>query len=157
MPPSTGLRQPSQKVLLQSSSTDDQTALLGVVGLRTRLALHLEASSRPKPTTLAFVVDSGASYSLISLDLAQSRRIAIPPPESETVIQLRTPSGLTSMRVRPGRIRGWWDEEHHGYPFDWPVLFRVDSPSGMPSILGLGGIVKTCRWTFDGSYSPVSP
>lgn len=157
MPPSTGLRQPTQKVLLQSSSTNDQTALLGVVGLRTRLTLHLEAMNRPRPTSLAFVVDSGASYSLISLDLAQSRRIAIPPPESETVILLRTPSGPTSMLVRPGRIRGWWNEEHRGYSFDWPVLFRVDSPRGMPSILGLGGVVKTCQWLFDGTYAPESP
>jgi len=61
------------------------------------------------------------------------------------------------MRVRPGRIRAWWNEERLGYPFDWPILFRVDAPLDIPSILGLGGIVKTCRWTFDGTFTTASP
>jgi len=59
--------------------------------------------------------------------------------------------------VVPGRIRLWLNQDLQGYPFDWPVLFRVDSPVGVPSILGLGGVIHTCKWTFDGSYSIDSP
>ena len=59
--------------------------------------------------------------------------------------------------MRPGRIRGWWNDNQQGYPFDWPVLFRVNAPIGVPPLLGLGGIVKTCRWILDGTYALDSP
>ena len=156
MASANGLRQPSRREPLRTSSFD-RTEALGIVGLRCRVILHLDSRSGRMPVPFSFVVDSGASYSLISLELAELREIPVPPPESEIEIPLRTTKGTSPTRVRPGRVRVWWDEEMNGYPFDWPVLFRVDSPFGVPSILGLGGIVKTCRWTFDGSYSPNSP
>jgi hypothetical protein len=106
---------------------------------------------------LAFVVDSGASFSFISLELAQFRRVPVPPAEAEIVIEMRSASGTAPVRVRPGRVRAWLGDELRGYPFDWPVLFRVDAPVGVPSILGLGGIVRTCRWTLDGTHSLAAP
>jgi hypothetical protein len=155
MPPSSSLRQPTRRETLNSFWIQ-QTHILGVVGLRSRVTLYLERGSR-RPTPLSFVVDSGASYNMISLELAQSRHLTIPPPEAEIELPLRTAQGTTPFRVRPGRIRAWWDDQQKGYPFDWPVLFRVGAPLDVPSILGLGGVVKTCRWTFDGSYSLDAP
>ena len=156
MSSANSLRQPTRREPLLPSSVE-RTDALGVVGLRCRVNLRLEVGDERPPVPFSFVVDSGASYSIIGLDLAQLRHIPVPPPESEVEISLRTARGATPIRVRPGRIRAWWDEGLQGYPFDWPVLFRVGAPLDVPSILGLGGVVKTCRWTFAGSYSPDSP
>jgi hypothetical protein len=156
MPSANALRQPTRRELLIPYWVD-RTDILGVVGLRSRVRLHLERGGGRPPGPLTFVVDSGASYSLISLELAQRRHIPVPPPEAEIDLTLQTAQGTKPFRVRPGRMRAWWDEKFRGYPFDWPVLFQVGAPLGLPSILGLGGIVKTCRWTFDGSYSLDSP
>lgn len=156
MSSANALRQPNLRVKLTTAATD-HVSTLGVLGLRCRLDLYLDPGDGRPTERLPFVVDSGASYSLVSLALAEDRFLPVPPPEVETNLQLRTPSGFTVMRVRPGRVRGWWNEGRQGYPFDWPVLFRVGAPPGTPSILGLGGVVKTCRWTFDGTYAPDAP
>jgi hypothetical protein len=155
MPPTNSLRQPTRRETL-ASYWIERTHILGVVGLRSRVTLHLERDGR-RPTPLSFAMDSGASYCMISLELAQRRYLSIPPPEAEIDLPLRTAQGTAPIRVRPGRVRAWWDDKLRGYPFDWPVLFRVGAPLDLPSILGLGGVVKTCRWTFDGSYSVEAP
>ncbi len=156
MSPTNVLRQPTWRQVLVPTSVD-RTDSLGVIGLRCRVQLWLEVDNERPTIPFSFVVDSGASYSIISLELAQLRHIPVPPPESEVELPLRTAMGPSAVRVRPGHVRVWWTEELRDYPFDWPVLFRVGAPLGVPSILGLGGIVKTCRWTFDGRYSPTSP
>lgn len=156
MPSSSSLRQPSRREPLLPGLID-RTEVLGVIGLRCRVTLHVEIGIGQPTVPISFAVDSGASYSLIGLELAELRHLPVPPGESEIEIDIRTAKGMTPLRVRPGRIRVWLNEELQGHPFDWPVLFRVDAPLGVPAILGLGGVVKTCRWTFDGSYSPDSP
>jgi hypothetical protein len=156
MPSAKALRQPTRREALIPHWLE-RTDILGVVGLRSRVTLHIERGGGRAQVSYPFAVDTGASYSLISLELAQRDHLPIPPPEAEIDLPLRTARGTTPFRVRPGRVRAWWDEKFRGYPFDWPVLFRVGAPLGLPSILGLGGIVKTCRWTFDGSYSLDSP
>jgi hypothetical protein len=150
------LRQPPRRVSLQNPLTD-RTSLLGVVGLRCRLSFFLERTPGLIASSIEFAVDFGASYSLIGLTLAQESGIQVPPPESEVELPLTTAQRGVTVRVRPGRIRGWWNEPRSGYPFDWPVLFRVDAPVGVPPILGLGGVVNTCTWTFDGRPTPESP
>jgi hypothetical protein len=156
MPSATALRQPTRRLPLTSTGTT-QVQDLGVVGLRCRVTLHLAVEVAGPPAQISFVVDSGASYSVMSLASAQRYHVSMNLIGPEVILHPTTAHGATPMRVRPGRVRAWWSEELHGHPFDWPVLFRVDAPVGVPSILGLGGIVKTCRWTFDGSYSPDSP
>ena len=132
----------------------DQAISLGMVGVRSRVMLHLVSDGRTEPTAVEFVIDSGASYSVVSLELARRLRFAdLPPPEAEIDLTIRTARGFDAIRVRPGRIRLWWNPEQSGYWFDWPVLFRVDAPPAVPPLLGLGGIIKTCRWTFDGESS----
>jgi hypothetical protein len=156
MPSANALHQPTLRIPFVTTQLD-RIDILGVIGLSSRVTLHLERGTGPKPTPYPFAVDSGASYSLMSLELAQRDRLPIPPPEAELELPLRTAQGTTPFRVRPGRIRAWWNNQLRGYPFDWPVLFRVGAPLDVPSILGLGGVVKTCRWTFEGSYSIDSP
>lgn len=150
------LRQASLRVRL-SELPVDRADSLGVVGLRCRLSLHVERMSGGVKAVIPFVVDSGASYPMMSLALAQLHRLAIPSSESEVVLPLRTGAGIAPTRVRPGRIRAWWTADQSGYPFDWPMLFRVDAPDQVPPVLGLGGILKTCQWTFNGGYTPASP
>ncbi len=135
----------------------NRVEVLGMVGLRCRVDLHLATDNGQTTELLPFAIDSGASYSLINLDLADLRGIPVPPSHTEIELQLRTPTGIQPFRVRPGRIRCWWNADLAGYPFDWPVLFRVGGPLGSPSILGLGGVIPTCSWSFDGLYSPDAP
>jgi hypothetical protein len=156
MPSASALHQPKQRIRLLPV-LENRAEVFGVIGLRTQVSLHVEAVRGAVPVPLPFVIDSEASCSIISLELAASRRIPVPPPEAETDLYLRTAQGTTSVRVRPGRVRLWWDRSLQGYPFDWPVLFRVRGPVDVPSTLGLGGVVKTCRWTFDGTFSPDTP
>lgn len=130
---------------------------LGMVGLRCRVDLYLATDNGQTTELLPFAIDSGASYSLINLALADSRGIPVPPSHTEIELQLRTPTGIQPFRVRPGRIHCWWNADLAGYPFDWPVLFRVGGPLGSPSILGLGGVIPTCLWNFDGLYTPDAP
>jgi hypothetical protein len=156
MSSASDLRQPTKRFSLIQTLLD-RAGALGAVGLRSRVTLHLERGGGRTPASMLFAVDSGASYSVISLEFAQRRYLTVPPPEAEIDLPFRTALGSTPIRVRPGRVRAWWDGQLRGYPFDWPVLFQVDAPLGMPSILGLGGIIQTCRWTFDGSYSITSP
>lgn len=134
----------------------DRVGALDVIGLRSRVTLQIVTESAAT-VPLPFVVDSGASFSLISLELAQLRRVPVPPVEAEIEIEMRTASGTATVRVRPGRVRAWLGDELRGYPFDWSVMFRVDAPVSVPSILGLGGIVRTCRWAFDGTHSLDAP
>ena len=149
------LRQPEHVVRLLPAG-DDEALRLGVLGLRCRVKLLIERTEL-LPTPLEFVVDSGASYSVIALVAAERLFLPLPPPESETTLRLRTARGLSTLRVLPGRIRVWWNTTQEGYPFDWPVLFQIDASLGVPPILGLGGVVNTCRWCFDGSYAPAMP
>ena len=135
---------------------EDRAIELGAVGLQARARFHLETRSGAT-TPLDFVIDSGASMAFVGLQTAINAGIPVPPPHVETTLNLGTATGSQSVRVRPGRIRLWWDAERAGYPFDWPVLFRPGLPLTVPPILGLGGVIATCRWTFDGQYDPDTP
>jgi hypothetical protein len=154
MSPSKLIRQPPRKVAF-SPTLMNQVDTLGAVGLKCRLELRLAIDARKETTPVSFVVDSGASFSTISISFVQLRKNPVPSPEVEVEIPLLTAIGSMRIRVRPGRMRAWWSDALEGYPFDWPVLFRADASIEVASILGLGGVVKVCRWTFDGRYSPM--
>jgi hypothetical protein len=36
-------------------------------------------------------------------------------------------------------------------------LFRVENERNAPNLLGLGGVIPTCRWLFDGTSDPAAP
>ena len=151
-----GQRQPPCRRSLVPSLAD-RVAEFGLIGLRCRLEMWLEVGTGLSPVSMRFAVDTGAACSFIDLVTAEARGLSVPPASTETDVTLLTARGTARIRVRPGRIRGWWSELQHGHPFDWPVLFRVGAQSNSPAILGLGGVLHTCRWIFDGSYSRESP
>lgn len=152
---SKGLRQPRLQVEYVRT-LEARAWELGAVGLQPHCTFHLDVG-RPAPVPLAFVVDFGAAMTFIGLEYAANRGIPVPPSHVETTLSLTTASGGQHIRVRPGRIRLWWNAERNGYPFDWPVLFRPGLPLSIPPLLGLGGVIGTCVWTFDGRYDPDTP
>jgi hypothetical protein len=105
MPSRRSLHQPPLTIPLDAG-TEEDAYTLGVVGLRCRVILHLESAARRTFVAHRFVVDSGASYSMIQVGFA---------------------------------------------------MFHVGGSLATPPILGLGGVISTCRWTFDGRYSPNTP
>lgn len=135
---------------------EERALEFGAVGLQPQVVLHLQTHSGTT-TAIRFVVDSGASMTMIGLDLAASWGVPLPPPEAETTLNLGTASGTQPVSVRPGRLRLWWHAGRPGYSFDWPVLFRVGLSLTVPPLLGLGGIVSTCDWSFTGRYDPDTP
>jgi hypothetical protein len=149
------LRQPSLRVGYRRLQAE-RAVELGAVGLQPRVVLHLFTTSG-RTNAVAFVCDSGAALTFVGLDAALSWGIPLPPPEAETTLELGTATGTQAVRVRPGRIRLWWNADRTGYPFDWPVLFRPGLPLSVPPLLGLGGVVATCDWLFTGQYHPDAP
>lgn len=150
-----GLRQPRLRVEYVRS-LEYRAWELGAVGLQPRTRLFLDLG-RPTLCPLDFVVDSGAAMTFIGLEYAVQRGLPVPPPHTETTLNLTAATGAEAVRVRPGRIRLWWNPERTGHPFDWPVLFRPGLPLNVPPLLGLGGVISTCDWLFTGRYEPDTP
>jgi len=153
---SKALRQPALRVGYQKRF-EGRAIKLGAVGLQPRATFHVDLGSGLPLAAVDFVVDSGATISSIGLEYAANLDIPVPPPEAETALNLTTATGSQAVRVRPGRIRLWWHPDRTGYHFDWPILFRPGLSLTVPPLLGLGGVVSTCVWTFDGRYDPDSP
>lgn len=114
-------------------------------------------SSTKTDGPLLFRVDSGAELTTISIARAEYHGWPVPPAEAAVSQPITTAAGRRQVLVRPGRIRVWWTRERTGYPFDWPALFVPDVPLTVPPLLGLGGVVTTCRWMFDGQPTPAAP
>lgn len=144
----SSLRQPRSLVKLEAVR-EDLTLRLGVCGLRCRAELWLQVEDQSF-TPVNFVIDSGASFSFMTVAQAAAFGLAVPPPESECDLPLLTAAGGLVVRVRPGRVRGWWDDRFAGHPLQFPVLFTVAGSLRTPPVIGLGGVVRLCRWTFDG-------
>ena len=146
------LRQPTARVPFGRK----WLAAVEAMKLTADLPLWAEAT-RPSDDPILFRVDTGAQLSLVSLGVATRRGWPVPPPEDAVDLRMDTPGGVGPALVRPGRVRVWWTRDRVGYPFDWPVLFVPGLPTTVPPLLGLGGVVTTCRWTFDGRPTPAAP
>lgn len=150
------VRQPSLRQRLNTVMPELEPQF-GFVPLTVRVRLFLNTIAGTATSTL-FLFDSGATHSVLGLEVALSSRLTTISRLGPEFGSLQTSAqGLTPIRYRAGRLRAWWDEQRRGSPFDWPVLFRVNAPLNVPWVIGLGGVVSTCRWTFDGGYSPEYP
>ena len=95
-------------------------------------------------------VDTGASWTLMSLAVAQTYGLPTPDDSHDRTVLLNSATGQREVKIRYGRIRVWWNVGRRGTPFDWPVLFVVDAPIDSQPLLGLGGVIRDCQWIFDG-------
>jgi hypothetical protein len=152
---STPLRQPTLRVPYQTVLAE-RVVEFDAIGLRVRIEAFFQTSTAGFVIPIVCALDSGASVSIMSIELAESYRLPI-PIGPELLIPTTTASGSGSMRVIPGRVRLWLNPNQEGYPYDWPMMFRVDGSLRTPPIIGLGGVVKTCRWTFSGEFSKQAP
>jgi len=155
MPPRSTLKQPPLRQPLEKGGQETDALALGAQGLLCRIEFWVEGSRQLAP--LRFFVDSGASYSYLNKSQAIEHGIAIPGREMETVRRTLTASGPATSTFRVGRLRGWWHAGLAGHPMDWPVMIRMDDPPGAPPLLGLGGVVRVCRWVIDGTLTPAEP
>ncbi|MGL4553534.1 MAG: aspartyl protease family protein [Gemmataceae bacterium] len=126
------------------------------VGMTFRVRLWVETDDTDSTIPIRFLVDSGASYSSIDLADAEFRGLRVPPPEADQDLHLNTAAGVLPVTVRQGVIRCWWTPDLTGHAIEFPILFRVNPPSGQP-LLGLGGVLRLCRWHFDPPAQPHFP
>jgi hypothetical protein len=150
-----GFLQPTLTCLPHLFSLDPNDPF-GPVGVTFRARLWVETADGGPVAPVLFLVDSGASYSSINLADAQFRGISVPPPDADQSLRLNTASGTLPVTVRQGVIRCWWTSTLAGHPFEFPILFRVHPPSSQP-VLGLGGVLRLCRWHFDPPIPPQFP
>jgi hypothetical protein len=106
------------------------------------------------PERERFILDSGASVSVMSVARAEDLQLPLPGPEAEVELAHQTADTASPVRrrVRPGRLHiqipAIRDE-----PFDWPCYFRPDLPKETPPLLGLAGVLEDLRLTLDGVRS----
>ena len=127
------------------------------------MELWLEVDAAMPLIPVPFVADSGASYSQITSHEATTLQLPIPAGlEVECVVNSAV--GRKTENVRPSHMKVWWNAQREGDPFEWPLLFRMmkeakhgEEPPAVPPVLGLGGVIRDCRWTFDGTYTYERP
>ena len=119
------------------------------VGLICDLVLRVEAEPGVI-VPLEFRVDTGASWSLVPLAVAQAYGLPTADDSHDRTVLLSSATGQREVKIRDGRIRVWWNVGRRGTPFEWPVLFVVDAPIGSQPLMGLGGVIRDCQWIFDG-------
>lgn len=99
---------------------------------------------------LEVVVDTGASYPTLGLDVAESLNLDVPPPSG--TMRLRTAAGLIDAPVHDGELHVRFPQLP-GQTFRLKCLFR-DQPPDVPPLLGLHNTIDLMTITFDGSSRP---
>lgn len=152
----SSLRRPTGRIRLRSGA-EVRAVRLGVVGLTGRATPSVERVGRrllPVPSS----IDAGASDTPVGLAWANRWHIPAPPDGAEEFdLPPVTAGGRGPLRVRPGRFDAWWNEGAAGHRFSWPILFVPGRAIDARPPLGLVGVVKTGRWTIDGTCAPAAP
>lgn len=104
MSSAAALRQPTRRFPLLPTGLA-RTPDLGVVGLRCRAVLRLGAEGGRPPVPVSFVVDSGASYSMISLELAQLRHLSMDLLGHACALAANGPRNPALFALEPRAIR----------------------------------------------------
>ncbi|MBX9582505.1 MAG: hypothetical protein K2X87_19545 [Gemmataceae bacterium] len=129
----------------------------GQIGLVCQVKLWIDRGDGRPPVDITFRVDSGATHLTIPAWAFAKHRLPVPPAGTERDVDETTAAGTAAARVRAFRLRAWWNPQLAGTPFDWPALYWPGRPETVPPILGLGGVVTTCRWVIDGRPTPGFP
>jgi hypothetical protein len=100
------------------------------------------------------VVDTGASFTVMTATLARSYGLELPAATSRLTIN--TASGSRPSRVRDGELRLRF-AALPGRVFRLYCLFSEDVPPSVPPLLGLNDTLDVFRLTFDGTPGPAGP
>lgn len=129
----------------------------GTIGLVCEAPLWVDTGHGRPAAEIIFRVDSGATHITIPAWVFAKHGLPEPSPETERELPLGTAVTKAPARVRPCRLRAWWNPQRAGHLFNWPALYLPGRPPSVPPILGLGGVVTECRWVIDGRPSPGFP
>lgn len=125
----------------------------GLETYRCDLPLWLDIGGGRTSVAVSFRVDSGCELSMVGIDAAQDLGLPVPPDGTrEYPLGTVTATKSEDVRCRLVHLRVWWTRDQVGEPFVWPVLF-LTAPAHrrrQRALLGLGGVVTTCRWTVSG-------
>jgi hypothetical protein len=102
----------------------------------------------------ACIVDSGASYTMMSATLARTTGIEFPLPTSR--LSMTTASSSSPTLVHDGELRVKFPQLPNRV-FQLYCLFSESMPPGTPLLLGLNNFFDLFRVTFTGHYSPEAP
>jgi hypothetical protein len=123
------------------------------VSIRARIDLEIERSPGDWLQIESALIDTGASFVILSA--AWARRQRIPVPSAVSVMPLITVGGNRNasvrdadLRVRFGRLRE--------YPFVLAVVYSEDYPPTAPPLIGLHNLLNFWRFTFDGAPDPAA-
>lgn len=98
-----------------------------------------------------FVVDTGASATIVSAEWARGQRIAL--PEESSAVPVVTAAGSVRATVRDGELRLRFTQLP-GHVFRLYCVFSESMPASTPPLLGLNDFLDVFRLTFDGAARP---
>jgi predicted aspartyl protease len=121
------------------------------VSIRAQIEPEIERPSGPWVRVKQALVDTGASFTILSASWANSRGIPVPTPFSR--MPLLTAAGNRDVRVRDADLRVGFPRLRD-HPFERAVLFSDDYPPTAPPLIGLHNLLTSWRFTFDGAPEP---
>lgn len=123
------------------------------VSIRARIELHIERVPGVWLGVDNFLVDTGASFTILSTEWARAQGFSVPRAVSQ--MPLMTAGGDRTARVRDADLRVRFARlcEH---PFDLAVVFSEAHPPTVPPLLGLHNLLNTWKYTFDGTPEPAA-
>jgi hypothetical protein len=145
---------PSFRVPITRAFRDPDPA--GPIRTFLRAAVDVEARTRTgrfRPVRVC-VVDTGASYTMMSTE--QARILGVDVPPAAVRMPLTTASRSGTAAVRDGELRLRFDALP-GHTFRLYCLFVDDLPVNTPLLLGLNDFLDVFRVTFDGGFSRDAP
>ncbi len=100
------------------------------------------------------VIDTGASYTMMSV--AMARRLDLTIPATTSRAPIATVGGRRLATIRDGEIRIRFPQLP-GRSFRLYCVFVEELPEATPLLFGLNDFIDTFRLTFDGRFSLGAP
>lgn len=123
------------------------------VSIRARIALEIQLAPTVWYNVDRFLVDTGASFTILSTEWARNRGIRVPARTS--TVPLMTAGGDRTARVRDADLRVRFARLCER-PFDLAVLFSDDYSPAAPPLLGLHNLLNSWQFTVSGAFDPAA-
>ena len=121
--------------------------------VRIRIPVRVEVTPGHFIKMPPFVLDTGATYTIMIATLARTR--GIPVPTATSRLSAATAAGSRSGLVHDGEIRvRFWHLP--GHAFRLYCVFNEDVPPSVPPLFGLSDFFDVFRVTVDGTPTPDS-